>query len=83
MSNCEHCGKCCRLCHLIDELKHLDSGDGSCIHLTSDNKCAIFETRPDACNGDKIYARDWSHISKEDYCKACEVFHKIIKENVK
>ncbi len=32
---------------------HLDRGDGVCRHLTDDNLCAIYETRPKECRIDQ------------------------------
>lgn len=30
-----------------------DRGDGVCKHLTPDNRCQIYETRPDTCRVDR------------------------------
>ena len=48
---CDSCGLCCRKVALIKELKHLDRGDGVCIHLEEKtNRCMIYENRPLLCN---------------------------------
>lgn len=38
---CDGCGLCCKAIN--------------CKHLTEDNKCSIYDTRPDICNVDKGY----------------------------
>lgn len=38
---CDGCGLCCK--------------SVNCEHLTTDNKCSIYDTRPDICNVDKGY----------------------------
>lgn len=45
--------------------------DGACIHLTQDNKCSIYETRPEICRVDKMYERykDTLKIDKKSYFK--------------
>lgn len=57
--NCWQCGACCHFCHVTTELKHLDRGDGVCVHLTSENLCGIYEDRPNICNTRMAYKRFW------------------------
>lgn len=50
---CTSCGACCRRVHLIpDWPRKMLKSDGSCAHLTADNKCDIYETRPPVCRVD-------------------------------
>lgn len=57
--------------------KELDRGDGVCKHLTADNLCSIYTTRPLFCNVDAYYEKFLSDtMSREKYYKmnyeACE-----------
>lgn len=67
---CSMCGNCCRNVGLYKEkvypaLKELLGDkmpeftllekDGVCIYLTKDNKCAIYESRPEICNTNKMF----------------------------
>jgi uncharacterized protein len=79
--NCWNCGACCKLCNKVEELRHLDRGDGTCIHLTEENKCSIYETRPEICNTKIQYAKKWSKWmtwdSYVDYSeKVCKILEK-------
>lgn len=52
--NCSGCGLCCKAIN--------------CKHLTSDNKCSIYDTRPDICNVDKGYEMYFRHtMSKKEW----------------
>ena len=44
---CSSCGACCRK---AAELELVPTKDGHCIHLTPDNQCEIYATRPAICN---------------------------------
>ena len=59
---CNKCGLCCRNIDKIEELSQYDNGNGVCIYLTDDNLCAIYDTRPDICNTDKMYKLKYSNI---------------------
>lgn len=75
---CDCCGACCR--NIRQSLLYdseLDRGDGVCKHLTSENLCAIYSTRPIFCNVDAYYEKFLSDkISREEFHKmnhvACE-----------
>lgn len=45
---CSSCGACCRRVRSIAPTWPT-TPDGACIHLTKDNRCAIYETRPLIC----------------------------------
>lgn len=49
---CEKCGACCRY--------------HKCRYLTGDSLCAIYPTRPDRCNVDKMYR---TGMNREEYYK--------------
>jgi Fe-S-cluster containining protein len=85
--NCWNCSACCRLCDKVEELKQFDKGDGTCIHLTEDNKCAIYETRPEICNTKRMYEKKWSnYFTWDNYLdfaeKACKVLEKEMKDKL-
>lgn len=68
MFECSKCGLCCRHIDMIPELSKYDSGDGECKYLTKDNLCAIYESRPDICNVDKMYEIYFSNeMTKEAF----------------
>lgn len=65
---CDRCGLCCRNINKIPELREFDTGDGVCIHLSGDNLCDIYSTRPDICSVDKMYGNKYKHMfTKEEY----------------
>ena len=65
---CTKCGLCCRNIDKIPELSSFHKGDGICIHLSDDNLCNIYSTRPDICNVDKMYELKFkSMMTKEEY----------------
>lgn len=68
MFSCSRCGICCRSIDRIPELANFHTGNGVCIHLTEDNLCDIYLTRPDICNVEKMYELKYQELmSKEMY----------------
>lgn len=63
---CDKCGICCRLLKYVPQLAAFDRGDGVCIHL-KDNLCSIYESRPDICNVEKMYALFKETMTEEEY----------------
>jgi Fe-S-cluster containining protein len=47
---CTACGVCCTNIKTFPFAEEFALKDGSCKHLTKENKCGIYETRPDFCN---------------------------------
>jgi Fe-S-cluster containining protein len=83
------CGNCkAYCCRAIGKLMpELDRGDSTCIYLTNDNKCAIYNDRPLLCNTDKVYDKYFSKkYSKEQWIelnkKACEDLHERYKSSI-
>ena len=76
---CYSCGACCHFIHLEDGHAHFKHPEfDHCKHLTKDNKCAIYDTRPDICRVDKQYDLQFSTDEYwEEYCeislKACKI----------
>ena len=70
---CRQCGSCCKRVDLIESMRVYNRGDGVCKNLRADNKCGIYEQRPDICNGQYVYEHFYSHLTVDE-------FHKIIKE---
>lgn len=58
---------CCRHVDQFSEMSHLDKGNGICKYLNGDNKCDIYYSRPNICNGEYIYRKFYSHITVEEY----------------
>lgn len=51
---CVGCGACCRsVFHIPGVFEEPINPDGSCSHLTEDNMCDIYETRPRICRIDE------------------------------
>lgn len=66
--NCDKCGLCCQHINRIPQLKEFDSGNGRCIHLTGENLCDIYSTRPDICNVERMYMLFYKDlISQSDF----------------
>jgi Fe-S-cluster containining protein len=61
--NCNQCGACCKVLPILVAPDLVDE-DGHCRHL-KDNKCTIYENRPDICNHDKMFAL--FDMTKEEY----------------
>ncbi len=76
---CSSCGACCRLAGLLNGAKHglPISKDGSCLHL-KDNKCSIYENRPDICRVSKMTGNKNNVSRKEYYIEATKNCHKLI-----
>ena len=64
---CDRCGLCCRMLAYVPQLAAFDRGDGACRHLTNDNLCEIYDSRPDICNVEKMYPAFASEMSKDEY----------------
>ena len=64
----DNCGECCRHINLVDGLKHLQNGDGVCQYLV-DNRCSIYEDRPDLCRYEKVYEMMKDRFTIEEYDK--------------
>lgn len=61
MFYCSRCGLCCKHIDKIPQLSEYHDGDGVCRYLV-DNKCSIYELRPDICNVDYVYKTFFSEI---------------------
>lgn len=72
---CTKCGACCHFVRLV--IPQFDRGDGACIYLTTENTCAIYETRPEICRVDTKNATD------EELAKACKMVNDIIDQDEK
>jgi Fe-S-cluster containining protein len=73
---CSKCGACCRSIGTHEAGRELDRGDGICRHLTTDNRCAIYEDRPPMCRVDLLKPPAltdayWHQINHE----ACDRLH--------
>jgi len=85
MFPCTSCGLCCQNISTVVELKEFDLGNGVCKHLdTLNNKCKIYETRPDICRIDKMYNMKYYKLYKKNdfYIENAKVCNKL-QENYK
>lgn len=76
---CSKCGACCRRAGKRGIMP--DRGDGACVHLTKENTCAIYETRPDQCNYELMYQKaksNFPEITRQEHFKSnaamCNMF---------
>ena len=63
--DCEQCGACCRY-HNCKYLK--------------DNKCTIYDTRPDRCRVDKQYELNKNVMSRKEYYSMVKKVCRILQE---
>ena len=81
---CDCCGICCKNIKHVPQLQKYDNGNGQCIHLTDDNKCYIYSSRPEICNVDLMYQKYYSNAySKEEFYKLNSEICNRLKENYK
>lgn len=76
---CTQCGLCCQNIENIEQLSHLNRGDGTCIHFQEKDGCTIYESRPLACQVDAGYEVFASNLmsQKEYYTKNAVVCNKL------
>jgi Fe-S-cluster containining protein len=55
---------------------------GRCEKLGADNKCMVYETRPDVCVVDKMWEKHTHFISKEQYHKIAESHCKTLQDGL-
>ncbi len=71
--NCTKCGACCKVLPKL-VAPWLVGKDGTCKHL-KDNKCTIYDNRPDICNHEKM-KQMYPNLSNNEYdemsMKACK-----------
>lgn len=63
---CRQCGECCRHLDIISQMKEFDSGNGTCKFLDN-NKCAIYNKRPDICQGEYVYHKFYEGMDVDEY----------------
>lgn len=81
---CTQCGACCKLAGLAAGMVKLPfkiKSDGSCEHLDENNKCRIYENRPDICRVE-VRASAQKVMSKADYYKRTIELCKIFKNKI-
>ena len=57
--------------------------DGSCVMLDENNKCKVYDKRPDACNVDKMYDRFHSNVKtkKEIYLLEATICNSFVEQD--
>ena len=85
--DCDRCGVCCKnIRRSIFYTEELDRGDGVCKHLTAENLCEIYSSRPIFCNIDAYWEKFLSEeISREKFYEinrdACARLKKIDRQD--
>lgn len=72
--NCTGCGACCKLVpdQVLEMFQLPRAEGGGCGHLVED-KCEIYETRPDVCDVRKMWEQNHrAGYSWEEYCAMTE-----------
>lgn len=78
---CSKCGICCRNIDKIPQLSKYHNGDGVCIYLTDDNLCSIYDRRPDICNVNRMYEKEYKMImTREEFDKLNMQGCKLLKQ---
>ncbi|HZF71240.1 YkgJ family cysteine cluster protein [Sulfuricurvum sp.] len=69
MFPCSNCGLCCRNIDKVKELNEFDLGNGTCKYLDIfSNFCIIYDTRPDICNIDKMFEKEYkAYFDKKEF----------------
>lgn len=89
MFPCDCCGLCCRQVRTVPEFaKDYDRGDGVCKYLNENNRCSVYDNRPEICNIDFMYRKYYSKTySLEEFyelnkriCKSLKAMSTIKKE---
>jgi Fe-S-cluster containining protein len=80
---CSGCGACCMMAGTTGKVPSKE--DGSCIHLTKENKCEIYGERPLICDVSKMYKEHIKNGSipkdttrKEHYKETTLICHELI-----
>lgn len=69
---CSQCGECCKHINLIPQLVDFDNGFGVCVYL-KDNKCTIYEKRPEICRVDVMYEKYYAdQFNREEFYRLNE-----------
>lgn len=76
---CNQCGACCRCLNFIPEMREYDIGNGVCRYLDN-NKCSIYNQRPDICRGEYLYHKFYDGMDVDEYYhmlnKYCDLIRK-------
>tara|TARA_R100000278_G_scaffold122065_1_gene107364 strand:- start:834 stop:1121 length:288 start_codon:yes stop_codon:yes gene_type:complete len=74
---CSECGACCMIAGKTGYLPN--RGDGACLYLDENNKCSIYEDRPDICRVKVMHKVNNPEMSKKEYyIKTTKACHQII-----
>lgn len=88
--NCSGCGSCCKRIGLIkDKFKEINfpydvNEKGWCTMLDENNKCKVYDNRPDVCNMEKIFYAELSKsgmTKKEAYILNTRLCNQYIRED--
>ena len=70
---CTSCGACCKQIGTFKGGEDFALPNGQCKHLTEDNLCAIYATRPDACIMSKRAEKSFLFSEQSYYGYAAKV----------
>ena len=82
---CSECGACCKIAGKLGLMPSSD--DGSCVYLNAENRCDIYDKRPEHCDVNRMYYVNRKKdiipqtMKKIDYFKlSTRICHKMIDE---
>lgn len=78
---CSQCGECCKLLKKYPPMADYDRGDGVCKYLL-DNKCSIYNQRPNICRGEYVYHTYFEGMDVDEYYGMLYRYCNLIKERV-
>lgn len=88
MFQCDQCGLCCQKVGITEAYKHLDRGDGVCVHFDMESRhCRIYEERPVICRVDESYEAFYqTHMTLEQFYainyNSCDMLKELERERM-
>ncbi len=76
--DCNQCGECCKHLYKIPAMKNFNRGDGICKYLIN-NKCSIYNKRPNICRGEYLYHLYFEGMDVEEYYKILHHYCNMIR----
>lgn len=82
MWKCEACGACCKMPANKILMPHFwDEDKMQCMYLSEDNKCLIYDTRPDVCRVDNLWFTNGVQASDKLLTMSCELCRQYVRES--
>ncbi|MDD6925077.1 MAG: YkgJ family cysteine cluster protein [Campylobacter sp.] len=80
---CSQCGECCKNIRHIPELAGYSDENGCCKYLKN-NRCSVYENRPEVCRVDLMYEKYYSNkYTLQEFYTLNESICEILQNNAK